>query len=271
VVSQLAGLGGGIVGGGARPVGGKQFDFSTPTDGSRLSRMKYGDTEVALEVTPDDIVKINSMRTPVAKRGQGSAKIALKAIVDQADQEGKIVKLDASALDAKTSTSKLVNFYKKFGFTETGNKINQMGDPEMIRLPAGARPVGGAKEINTIPPKGAYISYGKNADPFLDSEGNESYGPEHWLIEKLFVPEEYRGTGVGSAMVKNAIHEMIKEDASKPIRLSADPFGKNAMSHQELADWYKKLGFDEETYTEGMSGVPMRYYGKDPGLQNIPK
>jgi hypothetical protein len=86
----------------------------------------------------------------------------------------------------------------------------------------------------------------------------------------LFVPEEYRGTGVGSAMVKNAIHEMIKEDASKPIRLSADPFGKNAMSHQELADWYKKLGFDEETYTEGMSGVPMRYYGKDPGLQNIP-
>jgi GNAT superfamily N-acetyltransferase len=135
----------------------------------------------------------------------------------------------------------------------------------------GARPVGGAKEINTIPPKGAYISYGKNADPFLDSEGNESYGPEHWLIEKLFVPEEYRGTGVGSAMVKNAIHEMIKEDASKPIRLSADPFGKNAMSHQELADWYKKLGFDEETYTEGMSGVPMRYYGKDPGLQNIPK
>jgi GNAT superfamily N-acetyltransferase len=134
----------------------------------------------------------------------------------------------------------------------------------------GARPVGGAKEINTIPPKGAYISYGKNADPFLDSEDIESYGPEYWLIEKLFVPEEYRGTGVGSAMVKNAIHEMIKEDASKPIRLSADPFGKNAMSHQELADWYKKLGFDEETYTEGMSGVPMRYYGKDPGLQNIP-
>lgn len=135
----------------------------------------------------------------------------------------------------------------------------------------GARPVGGAKEINTIPPKGAYVSYGKNADPFIDSEGNESYGPEYWLIEKLFVPEEYRGTGVGSAMVKNAIHEMIKEDASKPIRLSADPFGKNAMSHQELADWYKKLGFDEETYTEGMSGIPMRYYGKDPGLQNIPK
>jgi len=135
----------------------------------------------------------------------------------------------------------------------------------------GARPVGGAKEINTIPPKGAYVSYGKNADPFLDSENHESYGPEYWLIEKLFVPEEYRGTGVGSAMVKNAIHEMIKEDPSKPIKLSADPFGENAMSHQELADWYKKLGFDEETYTDGMSGVPMRYYGKDPGLQNIPK
>jgi len=162
------------------------------------------------------------------------------------------------------AVSHVVNMKNAADVIESLAKTGKVPTPKV-------KPVGSAKEINTIPPKGAYVSYGKNADPIFNSEDKEVYGPEYWLIEKLFVPEEYRGTGVGSAMVKNAIHEMIKEDPSKPIRLSADPFGENAMSHQELADWYKKLGFDEETYTDGMSGVPMRYYGKDPGLQNIPK
>lgn len=112
------------------------FDFSFPPDGNQLRDYKIGDTTITLDVNANSgEVKIASLRTPQAKRGQGSARATMQSLVKQADRQGVSIKLDASALDKKTNTAKLVNFYKSFGFEPTGKKINAAGDIEMVRQP----------------------------------------------------------------------------------------------------------------------------------------
>jgi len=118
------------------------------------------------------------------------------------------------------------------------------------------------------PPEGAYISSGKNADPIWDAEGNESFGPEYNLIEKVFVPKDLRGKKVGETLVKNEISKILNgPDRDLPIRLSADPFGEGKMDQEDLVKYYEKLGFQvEDNIPQGMQGVPMVYRGGDPGM-----
>jgi hypothetical protein len=59
----------------------------------------------------------------------------MNQIVQRADESGIPIKLDASPLDKKTSLNKLVNFYKKFGFEPTGETVNIIGEPVMMRVP----------------------------------------------------------------------------------------------------------------------------------------
>jgi predicted GNAT family acetyltransferase len=105
------------------------FDFSPGIKDAKVgdSTLSYG--------TEDGALKIYSVRTPQAKRGKGSARAAMEQFLQQADREGKAVTLDASALDKKTSTGKLVKFYESLGFVQTGRKINALGEPEMKREP----------------------------------------------------------------------------------------------------------------------------------------
>jgi GNAT superfamily N-acetyltransferase len=112
----------------------KKFDLSLVEDGNKIRDYKVGSSTVSLDARPD-MVKLSSLRTPQAKRGQGSAKEAMRQLVEQADAEGVKLMLDASPLDKKTSLNRLVEFYKTFGFEPTGNRINALGDPEMLRLP----------------------------------------------------------------------------------------------------------------------------------------
>lgn len=96
---------------------------------------KIGNSTVSYQLGDDGILKIFSLRTPQSKRGQGSATEAMNQIVQRADESGIPIKLDASPLDKKTSLNKLVKFYQKFGFETTGEKVNMLGDPVMIRTP----------------------------------------------------------------------------------------------------------------------------------------
>lgn len=116
-----------------------QFDWSNPggpgLKGSSIRTEKIGSTTIDYGVGKGT-AEIISVRTPVAKRGEGSARAALAEFLREADELGLQVKLQASALDKKTSTAKLVAFYKSLGFELTGVKINAVGDPEMIRPPA---------------------------------------------------------------------------------------------------------------------------------------
>lgn len=96
---------------------------------------KIGSSTISYQLGDDGILKIFSLRTPQAKRGQGSANETMQQIVSRADEYGIPITLDASPLDKKTRLDKLVNFYKKFGFEPTGEKVNILGDPVMFRNP----------------------------------------------------------------------------------------------------------------------------------------
>ena len=115
------------------------FDWSNPggpgLKGSHIRTKKIGNTTIDYGVG-NGTAEIISVRTPAAKRGAGSARAALTEFLREADGRGLQVKLQASALDKKTSTGKLVAFYKSLGFELTGVKINAVGDPEMIRPPS---------------------------------------------------------------------------------------------------------------------------------------
>lgn len=118
-------------------------DTKTLLENSNYKTIKMGDTTVILEMVPpeedkrfpDGSIHIASIRTPRAKRGQGSAGAALQYLVDRADAQGITMTLGASPLDSKTRLDKLVEFYKKYGFEPTGKSINYAGEPEMVRYP----------------------------------------------------------------------------------------------------------------------------------------
>lgn len=96
---------------------------------------KIGNSTISYQMLDDGTLKIFSLRTPKVKRGQGSATEAMQQIVNKADEYGIPITLDASPLDKKTRLDKLVNFYQKFGFEPTGQKVNILGEPVMFRKP----------------------------------------------------------------------------------------------------------------------------------------
>lgn len=115
------------------------FDWSNPggkgVGGYHSRDTKVGDTTVSYGVGADGVAEIISVRTPRAKRRAGSARRALEAFLREADARGFTVKLQSSPLDNKTDGRRLFDFYRSLGFEPTGRKINQVGDPEMIRPP----------------------------------------------------------------------------------------------------------------------------------------
>lgn len=115
---------------------GKRVDLSLPDDGNKIREFKVDGATVVIDTNANNgKVKTSSIRVPRANRGNGSGRRAMQSLIAQADAEGVVLTLDASALDKQTSTAKLIEFYKSIGFELTGNKINSLGDPEMVRLP----------------------------------------------------------------------------------------------------------------------------------------
>lgn len=133
------------------------FDLSYAKDGNSVRQYRVGDTTIVINAMTDEI-SLSSIRTPQRKRGNGSAKRALRALISQADAEGVTITLGASPLDSKTNINKLVSLYESMGFRLTGRSINPMGDPEMIRSPFGVNledinlPMDVLTNRNTYPP-----------------------------------------------------------------------------------------------------------------------
>lgn len=99
----------------------------------KIQNIKVGKSTGVYREQPDHF-EISSIRTPVAHRGQGGAHAVIKDILKMADDAEKPTRLIASPLDKKTSSDKLINFYRKYGFELTGEKANSFGDPWMERL-----------------------------------------------------------------------------------------------------------------------------------------
>lgn len=104
------------------------------TGGSTYKEVRHGKTVGVYQEHPDHF-ELSSVRTPQAHRGQGGAHEVMRQINAISDAAKKPVRLLASALDKKTSTGKLINFYRQHGYEETGEKGNMAGEPWMQREP----------------------------------------------------------------------------------------------------------------------------------------
>lgn len=109
----------------------KHIHESLNSDG-KYHDFKFKDTTIQY-INNGEYIKISSVRTPVAKRGKGSARAAMVEFLKLSDALNIPTMLDSSALDKKTNDLKLLNFYKSLGYEETGRTINYVGDKELLR------------------------------------------------------------------------------------------------------------------------------------------
>lgn len=144
------------------------FDWSNPggkgVGGHHFRDTKVGDTTIGYGIGRDGTAEIISVRTPQAKRGNGSARRALEAFLREADERGFLVGLWSSPLDKKTDGRRLFGFYKSLGFEPTGKKINAVGDPEMMRA---ARPASSVVRYSVSPEEAERVI--DDADKALDA------------------------------------------------------------------------------------------------------
>jgi len=106
------------------------------TADGKSKQIKIDDSTIVYQVNDLDskTVNISSIRTPTAKRGNGSARVAIEHFLEHTDKLGLSTKLSSSPLDKKTNGNKLYNFYVSLGYTPTGQTINPVGDKEMMRI-----------------------------------------------------------------------------------------------------------------------------------------
>lgn len=151
------------------------FDLSDNTNNEPFRTNEFGNTKISYDVAEDGSVHVHDIQTPEGLRGQGSARAALTKLLDEADEKGKTVTLDATPLDDKTDPEKLKDFYKSLGFEEGENG-------QMIREPQSslAQQAMGKIKLATDSAR-AVIKLFKsaNASTFLHEMGH------HWLDEMM--------------------------------------------------------------------------------------
>lgn len=74
-----------------------------------------------------------------------------------------------------------------------------------------------------------------------------------WMITRINVPSVYRGTGVGSTLLR-----MILEDAdAERVTLSLGIVDSGGLSFDDLGAWYRRHGFvDLQGYPGRMERLP---------------
>lgn len=116
------------------------FDFSNPggagKDGQHAREVKVGDTTITYGVGRTGVVSVDHVATPPAKRGRGSARAAMQALVEQADREGLRVALTPEPMSKGVSKAGLEEFYRSLGFRPNkGRSADFDTRHAMIRLP----------------------------------------------------------------------------------------------------------------------------------------
>lgn len=96
--------------------------------------LKIGRSTILFHIDHDKrLIHISSIRVPQTARRKGEATRALRHVLALADQLGYDTRLDASPLDKRTSLGRLVRWYQSHGFEMTGQSVNVLGHPKMLR------------------------------------------------------------------------------------------------------------------------------------------
>lgn len=243
------------------------FDWSNPggagTAGLHARTTKVGDTTLMYGVGPESAAELISMRTPPAKRGQGSARDALTRFLSEADERNLEVKLTASPLDRRTNDQKLRAFYQSLGFRPTGRTMNVVGDPEMIR-PAGAASSEQGSQPFTVFRAGDEAGRGGATFYALDRRGAEPYatGSGQPIKEYAVAPSNILDT---KRPDHRALYEQFMKDTGHPGR-----YGRNAYPYwtaeQDFRSWLASKGhkFDAMLVDENTGHPSIAMYSPPP-------
>jgi len=105
--------------------------------GGGSKKTKIGHTEITYGIASHgQSGEVIVVKTPIEKRGQGSARTALTKFVSKADHHGTTLFLNSDPMDKTTSKSKLDKFYKSHGFIRNKGKNKDFSSrAEFIRQP----------------------------------------------------------------------------------------------------------------------------------------
>ena len=83
-----------------------------------------------------NVMYLSKIEVTQGQRGQGIGSSVMRDIINQADADGKTITLTPSTAYGATSTKRLKDFYKRFGFVEnSGRNKNYALNETMYRLP----------------------------------------------------------------------------------------------------------------------------------------
>lgn len=104
---------------------------------------ELGLRDLSIYLSGNDDLKINMIAVPKGSLGEGRGSRAMQRIVDFADAKNLRTKLTTGVKDdgfGTTSRSRLIKFYKRFGFVENKGRNKDFSITEnMYRLPAGRK------------------------------------------------------------------------------------------------------------------------------------
>ena len=219
------------------------LDFATK--GYKEARL--GNTVVGYTVNPDNrAVEINTVKTPAAMRGQGSARAAMNDVISAADSAGYQLHLTPDPMDAATSKSKLTAFYKSLGFAQNAGKSRDFSTrAAMVRapdLPAlamdEASRMARAREMGFDTATPLYHGTGTDFSAFKrDKESWGRYGQGLYLTNTPHVAHEYahyagEKTGEGARIMP------VMQGMKNPLVIEQAEFGsppyRDEYSHETL-------------------------------------
>lgn len=95
-----------------------------------------GPTRIDYSVAGDGRVEIGKVETSVSARGQGGARAAMQAFLDESDRAGKTVFLTPDPMDRSTQKGRLTKFYQSLGFVPNKGRARDFSSQQdMLRTP----------------------------------------------------------------------------------------------------------------------------------------
>jgi len=91
----------------------------------------------------------------------------------------------------------------------------------------------------------AYVSWDVTEEEVYNCEGEVTGCNEYVMVEKIWVPAELRGNGLGRKMMAEALDEIEAKYPGMTIKLAALPFD-GGMDMNSLVDFYESFGFEVE-------------------------
>ncbi len=197
-----------------------KFDFANPGGVSRVA--KIGDTEITYGVGKNGIVDVILLKTPKAKRGEGSARAAMEQLKQEADANNLRLALNAEPMDKGVTQGGLETFYKSLGFRKnTGRKADFDTTAGWVRDPAQVKPSQVSQGLLSREPTKFQLAHAeaqRNAALPVE-QGGLGLGPQNTAMERAaamgFNGDMYHGTA--------RLDRMLEKPGLDPTRATSGP------------------------------------------------